>query len=397
MFERSRKMYEKALNLIPWGVQTGSKRPDFLFFNDGPIYVKRAKGSRIWDVDGNEYIDYIMALGAVFLGYNVDEWIDHLKERMDEFILTSLSSYLEYELASEIVGFIPSVEMVRFFKTGAEATSAAVRLARYVTKRDGILACGYFGWHDWANRGGGIPKCVVEMTVRFEWDELGRVSELLRSGKFACVIVEPVMGDEPKREKLDFLRSLTRETGTLLIFDEIKTGFRFPEGSAQAHFKVFPDLTVLGKALANGMPLSALGGKREIMERMSDLWISTTYGSESLSIASALFTVSEIKKKVKKAWDLGEELMSGISKILERYGLDAEVVGYPTMFWVRFGVDDMEREFILGALRRGVLLKRGGYNFASLSHSSDEIERTLEVVEDVVKEMRENAKGWKKG
>ncbi|HDM70477.1 MAG TPA: aminotransferase class III-fold pyridoxal phosphate-dependent enzyme [Thermotogales bacterium] len=387
-FEVSKRIYEESLKLIPWGVQTGSKRPEFLFFGDGPIYVAKAKGSKLWDVDGNEYIDYIMALGAVFLGYNRDEWLKFITEQMERFVLTSLSSVLEYELASEIAGFIPSVEMIRFFKTGAEATSSAVRVARAFTGREKILACGYFGWHDWANTGYGIPDEVKKLTIWFKWDEIDRVEGLLENDEFAGVIVEPVMGDEPTREKLEFLRDVTKRTGTLLIFDEIKTGFRFPSGSAQSYFGVIPDLTVLGKSLANGMPLSALGGKRDVMKEMEKLWISTTYGSEALSLASSLFTVREIKRAgIEKTWNLGEMMMSEISRILCSYGMDknAKVVGYPTMFWVKFEDEDMERKFIRAVMRRGILLKRGGYNFLSMAHDRNDVDRTLDVVDEVLR------------
>jgi len=390
-FEEGRVMdlYNKALELIPWGVQTGSKRPDFLFFGEGPVYVKKAFGSRIVSIDGKEYIDYIMALGAVILGYNIESQIESIEKVAREYILTSLSSPLEVKVAEKIVKVIPSAEMVRFFKTGAEATSAAVRVSRYYTGRDKIMACGYFGWHDWANKGEGIPKRIKELTKWFNWENLDYVEKELKSKDYAAVIVEPVMGDNPSVEKLKFLRSLTEITGTILIFDEIKTGFRFLKRSAQAYFNIVPDLTVLGKAVANGMPLSVLCGKKEFMKAMEHIWISTTYGSEALSLAAANYTINFLTdEKIEELWNLGKKLIDGLKEIVSKNGVSGTVIGYPVMNQIKFSKDEDEKIFIRESMKLGVLFKRGGYNFVSLSHTEEDIEKSLDVADVVLKKLQ---------
>jgi len=382
-------LYNKALELIPWGVQTGSKKPDFLFFGKGPVHVRKAFGSKIISIDGKEYVDYIMALGAVILGYSIEPQIEAIEKIAKEYILTSLSSPLEIEVAEKIVKVIPSAEMVRFFKTGAEATSAAVRLSRYYTGRDKIMACGYFGWHDWANKGEGIPQCVKELTKHFNWENLDYVEKELKNKDYAAVIVEPVMGDEPNAEKLRFLRDITETTGTILIFDEIKTGFRFLKRSAQAYFNVVPDLTVLGKAIANGMPLSVLCGKREFMKAMEHVWISTTYGSEALSLAAANYTIDFLTdEKNKKLWSLGEKLINGLKEVVSKNGVGGTIIGYPVMNHLKFYKDEDEKIFIRESMKLGVLFKRGGYNFVSLSHTEADIEKSLDVADIALKKLQ---------
>ncbi|MCD6238305.1 MAG: aminotransferase class III-fold pyridoxal phosphate-dependent enzyme [Thermotogae bacterium] len=385
-WDNSMRLFDEARGLIPWGVQTGSKKPDFLFFGEGPVYVKKAFGSHIMDVDGNEYVDYVMGLGAIILGYNISVQRDAILKTMSDYILTSVSSPLEIEIAKKIVALVPSAEMVRFFKTGAEATSAAIRLVRHIRGRDKILACGYFGWHDWANSGSGIPVCIRELTERFDWKDVSSLEGRLKSDEYAAVIVEPVIDNEPDKETLEYLRKITTLTGTVLIFDEIKTGFRFSPGGAQEYFGVIPDITILGKGIANGMPLSAVAGRRDLMKKMEDLWISTTYGSEALSFASAAATLNMINKtNVEKIWELGKELMDGLKSIIYRSKIDAEVVGFSPMSRIKFAKEEDERTFIRRSMESGILFKRGGYNFISMSHTRDDIQRSLDVAENALK------------
>jgi glutamate-1-semialdehyde 2,1-aminomutase len=257
---------------VPGFTSTGSKRPDALFGT--PARMTRASGCRVWDEDGREYVDFVMALGAVALGYGHFAVNGAAEGAIAAGVVGPLPPVAEEELAAALSRRIPWLERVRFLKTGAEAVAAAVRLARVATGRDEVFGCGYHGWLDWCQGATeGVPAVVRGLFAELPFNDVARGRELIRAraSRLAAVVIEPVIVAEPSREWLQMLRAETERAGAILIFDEIKTGFRIAVGGAVERYDVQPgpDLVVLGKALANGFPLAVVGGRADLMAAAS--------------------------------------------------------------------------------------------------------------------------------
>ena len=231
-----------------------------------PLFASRGEGAYLFDIDNNKYIDYVMGLLPLVLGYR-DESVDlEIKEQIDKGITFSLASNIEYQLASKLTKIIPCADMVRFGKNGSDATSAAIRLARHHTKRDNILISGYHGWHDWyigsTTRDKGVPLAIKKLTTKVRFNDIEKIKKELKKKKYAAYILEPYVNDKKDKRILKQVRSLTKSTGTILIFDEIISGFRVNLGGMQKEINITPDLATFGKAIANGMPLSVVAGKK---------------------------------------------------------------------------------------------------------------------------------------
>ena len=297
--------------------------------NNAPLFLSHGLGARVWDVDGNEYVDLVSALLPVVLGY-CDPDVDYaIRNQMPFGFIHSLSTTLETELANLIIKHVPSAEMVRFGKNGTDATSAAIRVARAFTNKTHIAVGGYHGWQDWyigsTVRNKGVPSEVSNLTHSFDAqdpDSLRKILEVNPS-KFAAIILEPLSILDQAVEKLTKIKELSREFGALLIFDEICSGFRVDLGGAQKLFGVVPDLTCLGKAVANGMPLSIITGRADIMEEFENVFVSGTFAGETLSIAAAIATINKIEKcNVPEVINIkGSNLRAGVDNLIERSSL----------------------------------------------------------------------------
>jgi glutamate-1-semialdehyde 2,1-aminomutase/spore coat polysaccharide biosynthesis protein SpsF len=328
-FDTSNALQKRALQTIPLASQTFSKAAMQTVEGAAPLFVKRGEGCRIWDVDGNCYIDFVLGLLPVVLGYR-DPTVDAaLLAQLDNGISFSLSTELEIRLAEELVRLIPCAEMVRFGKNGSDATTAAIRLARAHTGRDKVAVCGYHGWHDWyigtTPRDLGVPAAVSDLSAPFPFNDADALASLLAGDPdgFAAVIMEPAGLDNPAPGFLQAVRDLCDRHGVVLVFDEIVTGFRLALGGAQAHYDVTPDLTSVGKALGNGMPISAVVGRRDIMRRMEDIFFSGTFGGEAMSIAAALATLEVLESEDAPARfaRTGARLREGARTIIGEAGL----------------------------------------------------------------------------
>ncbi len=300
-FERSNRMLETALRRIPIGSQTFSKSHMQVPAPEAPQFVTHGRGGRIWDVDGNEYVDMMMSLLPVLLGYADAEVDAAIVEQLDKGIIFSMPSPLEAEVAELIAETIPSAEQVRFGKNGSDATAGAVRLARAITGRDHVIACGYHGWQDWyiggTTRNAGVPQAVRDLIRMVPYNDLAALEQALETNRdqVAAVIMEPMNVAWPRDGYLAGVRDLAHRHGALLIFDEIITGFRFAAGGAQELFGVTPDLTALGKGMANGMPLSAVVGPADLMKTAEEIFFSFTAGGEALSLAAAKATIAKVR------------------------------------------------------------------------------------------------------
>src|SRR5437867_8359938 len=255
--------------------------------------MERAAGCRVWDAAGREYVDYVMALGAVALGYGHPDVNRAAARAIAAGVAGPLPPLLEEELANALAMRIPWLERMRFLKTGAEAVAAAVRLARVATGRERVLGCGYHGWLDWSQGGEGIPVTTRALYAEIPFNDVEGTRRMIREAgdRLAVVVVEPVIVVEPTREWLEVLRQETTRVGAVLVFDEIKTAFRLAIGGAAERFGVRPDLMVLGKALANGFPLAAVGGRADLMAGVSRTWIASTLATEGVALAAAQTTL----------------------------------------------------------------------------------------------------------
>jgi glutamate-1-semialdehyde 2,1-aminomutase len=284
---------ERAEITIPLGTQTFSKSKTQYPIGVSPLFATKAMGAHIWDIDGNKFIDLVNSLAAVTLGYGDRRIEKAVKSQLKRGVSLSLPTKLEAEVSELITKLVPSAEMVRFSKNGTDATSAAIRLARSYTGRDHIIVCGYHGWQDWfigsTSRNKGVPKAISDLTHAFEYNNLDSLIATLNrlENKVAAVILEPMSSTYPTKDFLSSVKDLTHKAGAVLIFDEVITGFRFSKGGAQELFGVTPDLSTFGKGIANGFPLSAVVGKKEIMLEMENVFLSGTFGGELLSLAAA--------------------------------------------------------------------------------------------------------------
>ncbi len=400
--KKSMEYLKKAERLIPACTQTLSKGPTQFVQGVCPVYIQRGKGSHVWDVDGNEYIDYTMALGPVTLGYAYPGTAKAVEKQLKEGITFTLPHPLEIKLAEILIDIIPCAEMVRFGKNGSDVTSAAVRLARAYTGREKIVCCGYHGWQDWfiatTTRDMGIPESTKKLTLTFEYNKIETLEKIFSENKneIAAVIMEPVSTIEPEKGFLEDVKKITKENGAVLIFDEIVTGFRISLGGAQEYFNVTPDMACFGKGMANGMPLSTIVGKREIMKKLNDVFFSFTFGGETTSIAAAISTINEMKKKnaIKHFWKQGKKIKEGYNKLAKKHGMEkyTECIGLPPRTVIKFkdekGNDSLEMKslFQQECAEHGILFT-GAHNIC-LSHSDSDIEKTIEVYDKCLQTLK---------
>ena len=339
-FARSNELYERASRTVPLASQTFSKSAMMYVRGAAPLFLERGEGARVWDVDGNAYIDFVLGLLPVVLGYKDPDVDAAIRAQLDRGITFSLATELEIELSEMLTRLIPCAEMVRFGKNGSDATTAAIRLARAHTGRDRIALCGYHGWHDWyigtTARHLGVPQAVRELSDTFTYNDADSLECLVKArlGQIAAVIMEPALAVDPAPGFLQAVREICDREGIVLVFDEIITGFRMHLGGAQAVYGVTPDLSSFGKAMANGMPISAIVGKREIMRQMEDVFVSGTFGGECLSLAAAIATINKIEKvdAIGRTRAVGRRLAKGVAKILKRHDL-AEIYGVSGPDW----------------------------------------------------------------
>jgi glutamate-1-semialdehyde aminotransferase len=393
---RSLELQRRARGLIPGGSQTLSKGPSQWAQGIAPGYLRRGRGARVQDVDGNWYLDFPMALGPIVLGYRHAAVDDAIREQLADGIVFSLPHPLEIEVAERIARVVPNAERVRFAKSGSDVTSAAIRLARACTGRERVLSAGYHGWHDWyigsTAWNDGVPRAVRELTETFGWGDLEwlRAAFASEAGQVAAVIVEPVGAAEPDSDYLRGVVELAHEHGALAIFDEVITGLRLAPGGAQERYGVRADLVCLGKALGNGMPISALAGRASVMDELAHVFFSGTHGGETLSLAAARATLDVMAREPvhEHLWELGERLQQGIGAAIRDNGLQDWVTCAGAAPWTIVSVREPDpRGATLPAktLLQQEMLKRGvlynGSNFICLAHSRGDIDEAIDVYE----------------
>jgi len=327
-----------------------------------------------------------MALGAVSLGYADEDVTRAVVSAAASGHVAGLAHHLEVDVAERLCELIPCAEQVRFLKSGAEATSGAVRIARAATRRSHVIASGYFGWHDWANTGAGIPAAASADVTRVPFDDIDALERAAHAAgsNLAAVILEPVVDREPAREWLEVARSLCDSSGAVLIFDEMKTGFRLKTGGYQEVTGITPDLATFGKAMANGYPIAAVVGRQSIMQSARDTWISSTLAGEALGLAAAATVIERYSGEVDvcaRLAEIGAGMRGAIDAAIAASGIEGmRVEGLDAMWQIRFESATVEREFLTRAVRHGALFKRGAYNYAALAHGEDDVVAELEAI-----------------
>jgi glutamate-1-semialdehyde 2,1-aminomutase/spore coat polysaccharide biosynthesis protein SpsF len=400
--DQSRELESRARKFIPGVTQTISKRPAAFAPGYFPEYIDHARGSHVWDADGNEYIDYVMACGPVTLGYCYPAVDQAIREQLAKGIIFTRLTSLEGQVAEMLSEAVPCAEMARFFKGGVEANSAAVRLARAFTGREKVVSCGYRGWHDqWAvtHTPRGIPACLGDLIREFRYNDLASLEAVLNASpdQVAAVIIDPVSGERPKEGFLAGVKDLAHRHGALLIFDEIVTGFRLAVGGAQEYYGVVPDVAVFAKGIANGMPLSAVAGRREIMNVATEVFMTLTYGDEALSLAAARATLKVLRTEDVPGhiWSVGKALVNGVSQAIEQTGVPFVFTGVEAMpafvatheFQSRVLDEETQQKawvYLLGELaHRGVIWRKHSLLVPCYSHSDEDITYTVEACREV--------------
>lgn len=345
-YDASNAFYDRAAKVIPLATQTFSKSSQQWVRGAAPLFADSAKGCRFTDLDGNTYIDYVLGLLPIVLGYRDPDVDAAIEAQLERGITFSMPHPLEAEVAERLVRLIPCAEMVRFGKNGSDATTAAIRLARAHTGRDkvAIASSGYHGWHDWyigtTTRDLGVPEAVKALSVGFDLNDPDRLESLLADDGVAAVIIEPTGAHPPAPGVLERVRALTEKHGTLLVFDETITGFRTDLHGAQGRFGVTPDLATFGKAMANGMPVSAIVGRAEVMRLMEQIFFSATFGGEALSLAAAAATMDKLEREngVPRIAATGAELMARLNAAFDDTGFGGLLRFGGEGWWPRLAV-----------------------------------------------------------
>jgi glutamate-1-semialdehyde 2,1-aminomutase/spore coat polysaccharide biosynthesis protein SpsF len=399
VLKQSQEWLARSQKVIPGCAQTFSKGHTQYVDGVAPTFLQRGKGCRVWDVDGNEYIDYVQGLLPNILGYSNDEVNRAVSAQFSEGHSFSLPHPLEVQLAERLCTLIPCAEMVRFGKNGSDATSGAVRAARAFTRRDRIACCGYHGWQDWyvgsTTRNAGVPAAVRDLTHPFRYNDLESLRKILeaRPNEFAAVIMEPMNFTEPATGFLDEVKHLAHKHGALLIFDEICSGFHFGLGGAQKSLGVTPDMACFGKAMGNGFPIACIVGRTEVMRTFEEIFYSFTFAGEVASMAAAMkvLDILENTDALATIEANGRILQDGVTVMAKEAGLADRLkcVGRPSWSLLKFLEADSTDSPLLKNLFQQEVVKRGvlllSTHNMTAAHDSAAIQQTLEVYAEAIK------------
>ena len=396
-YKNSEELLSRALKTIPLASQTFSKSKAQFPVGSSPLFLEKGKGAKVWDVDGNEYIDFMNALLCVSIGYADEDITNAVCHQIQNGVSFSLPHKLEMEVAEKLVELIPCAEKVRFGKNGSDATSGAIRLARAYTKKDIVLVCGYHGWQDWyigsTSRSLGVPKSTSELTKTFKYNDIDSLLSLVEQfkGQIAAIIMEPMNVEYPKKGYLENVQKIAKDEGIVFIFDETITGCRFAKGGAQEYFGVTPDIATFGKGLANGFPLSAIVGKAEIMDLMEDIFFSGTFGGETASLAAAKVVLQKVDSLDVPAYifEAGEYLLKHLNEIIAEFECEdfLKCSGHPSWSFLIINDKNEYTSFEIKTLLMQEMLKRGILTLCthniSYSHTIKDIDYLLDCYREV--------------
>ncbi len=397
---KSLEYFEQAKKVVPGGV-LGARKPGDFIEGEYPIFLESGKGAHLTDVDGNEYIDFLCGYGPIILGYREDEVDDAVISQIkDKGFCFTLTQRHQNTLAEKLTGIVPSSEMSIFLKTGSDATTASIRIARAYTGKLKVMRSGYHGWHDWSvEMKGGIPAKLYEDVHEFHYNNLASLEELMaKYGDQTAAIIMTPFGHalhqkmaEPAPGFLEGVRALADKYGAVLVFDEVRTCFRLAMGGAQELYGVTPDLTVLGKGMANGYAISVVTGKADVMMAASQkLFISSTFFPNSDGYIAALKTIEvmEREKVIAGIWEKGGRFLKKIQATIDKYETGAELSGLAPMFFVTFKKDKGETQkgrrtdFYTQLIRRGIFLTPHHHGYISYRHTEDDLNQTAAAIDE---------------
>ena len=391
----SKKLKKIGESLISEISQTAAKKPSQFSEGFSPLFLKSGNGAFVKDLENNRFLDTIMGIGPIILGYNHSDTNKAITNQLRNGIIFSLNNPLEIKLAQELKKIIPNMDMFRFSKTGVDSTSSAIRAARNFTQKNKIISCGYHGWHDWnaisLKKNGGIPKFNSKLIKKIQYNNFEELADNIDK-ETAALIMEPIIFEHPKNNYLKKIRKITKEKKVLLIFDEMWTGFRISLGGAQKYFKIDADLACYSKAIANGMPISVLAGKKKIMNSLNkNSFFYTTFGGETLSIAAAISTINFIRKNdvCKKISIKGHKLINNMNKIIENNGINyLNVTGYGQRSILTINHENalIIKTFIHQEFLKNKILWNGIINL-SYSHSNNDVDKICLSFNNILKKI----------
>jgi glutamate-1-semialdehyde 2,1-aminomutase len=411
-------MYRLAKSRIPGGTQLLSKRPEMFAPDQWPGYYREASGCEIVDLDGRRYLDMsLMGVGACLLGYNDPEVTAAVLDRVRSGSMCTLNNPEEVELAQLLVELHPWAENVRYARSGGEAMAIAVRIARARTRRDLIAFCGYHGWHDWylaANRTAGadadrlkhhllpglepngVPSQLAGTTLPFAYNDIDQLAAIVREHgpRLAAVVMEPTRSVDPQPGFLEKVRELCHRAGSVLVFDEISSGWRLALGGAHLRYGVAPDVAVFAKAISNGHPMAAILGRADVMQAAQETFISSTYWTDGVGPVAALATIRKMQRVDVPAHvaAIGATLRGGLAEIARKRGVSLKLAGHPALTTIAFDHPDnlaLQTLLTVRMLARGILT--GGAFYPSLAHTNKHVDRYLAAAEEIFAELAEAA------
>ena len=404
-------LWDKAKGLIPGGTQLLSKRSEMFLPDQWPSYYSRAKGVELWDLDGKKFTDMsIMGVGACILGYADDDVDQCVHEAVTRGSITTLNCPEEIDLAELLIKLNPWAGMVRYTKTGGEAMAVAVRIGRAHTDKDIVAFCGYHGWHDWylaanladnKNLDGqllpglepkGVPRGLKGTALPFNYNNLTELEEIVARNDVGVIVMEPLRHHEPAPGFLAGVRKIADDTGAVLIFDEVTSGWRMNVGGIHSLYKVIPDIAVYGKAMSNGYSMAAIVGKKEVMESAQGSFISSTYWTEGIGLVASLATINKCtdKKVPDHLITIGKRVSRGWEDLSKEFSLPLEVMGIPPLTTFHFISENsqvLHTLFTQEMLKRGFLASKSVY--VSYSHSNRHVEEYLSNAGEVFNIIRQ--------
>ena len=400
---KNMELFERAKGVIPGGV-VGARHPRNFVEGEYPIFLESGKGGRVWDVDGNEYIDLMCGYGPISLGYREKEVDDAVIEMIREKgFCFSITPPYQPQLAEKLQEIIPCSERSIFTKTGSDAMTAAVRIARAYTGRVKVIRCGFHGWHDWCVEvKGGIPKKLYEDVYEFRYNDLDQLADLMKKhGDDVAAITLTPFGhplhekmQEPAPGFLEGVRELATKYGAVLIFDEIRTCFRLRLGGAQELYGVVPDLAVVGKGMANGYAIAAVTGRAEVMKGIAEgeVFVSSTYFGNSDGYVAALKTIEIMEREdvIGNLWEKGGRFLERLRGIISKYNVGAELSGVAPMYFITFKRDreglfrQRRTDFYAQLIRRGVFLAPYHHGYICYRHTEEDLEEAARAIEEAL-------------
>ncbi len=407
---KSFELFEEAVSLIPGGV-LGARKPGDFIQGEYPVFLDTGKGAKLTDVDGNEFIDFLCGYGPIILGYREKEVDDAVyKQINDKGFCFTLTQKYQNQLARKLSQIVPCSEMSIFLKTGSDATTAAVRIARAHTNKLKVMRCGYHGWHDWCvEMKGGIPGKFYEDVYEFQYNKLDQLEQLMeKHGRDTAAIIMTPFG-HPNHRKMEIpepgflegVRKIADTYNSVLIYDEIRSGFRISMGGAQKIYGVTPDLAVLGKAMGNGYPISVVTGKKDVMMAAeTKLFISSTFFPNSEAFIAALKTIEILERDsvLENIWEKGRWFMAEIEKLIEKHDVGAELTGIAPMFYITFKKDDTgaykgkRKDFYTQLIRKGFFFTPYHHAYICYRHTKEELELTVNAIDESLSFIREKYK-----